>query len=190
MAATSEQDRSVADMFVIIGGQQAPKRPTRALAVYDDDNLYISFRCSGAEVVAKERPRDDEGIYDDDCVEFFFSCSADDPVWYWHLTVNPLNSRWDALTVKRTVMDPASNLEWESAAAQGEGYWAAEIRIPFRAIKPPGTAQGLSGAPVGSTWRVNLGREDKTANENSSWSMVERSFVDNPSEFGRWYFPR
>jgi hypothetical protein len=64
------------------------------------------------------------------------------------------------------------------------------MRIPFKAVKPPTAAQGLSGAPVGATWRINLCREDKPSGENSSWSLVERSFVDNPAEFGRCYFPR
>ena len=148
------------------------------------------MRCADPEVVATTRPADDTGVYDDDCIELFFSCGAADPTWYWHLTVNPVNARWDALTTNRTAMDTAANLDWESAAAQGEGYWAVEIRLPFKAIKVPGAAQGLAGAPVGSTWRVNLTREDKPSNENSSWSPVERGFLDNPAEFGRWYFPR
>lgn len=189
-AAGAEQNLAVADKFTLIGGQQPAQRPTRALVTYDDENLYVSFRCTDTEVVAQEQEQDDIGIYNDDCVEFFFSCGAGDPTSYWHLTVNAVNSRWDALTTNRTNMDTSPNLEWESAAAQSEGYWAAEIRIPFKAIKVPGAARGLAGAPVGSTWRVNLTREDKPSNENSSWSPVERGFLNNPAEFGRCYFPR
>ena len=133
---------------------------------------------------------DDPGIYSDDCVEFFFSTGAEDPLEYWHLTVNPLNARWDALTTNRTQMDVAAGFAWESATGSGEGTWAVEIRIPFRLLRPPGSAEPLTGAPVGATWRVNLTRQDKPGNENSSWSPVERGFLDNPSEFGRWYFPR
>ncbi|OGV79163.1 MAG: hypothetical protein A3K19_19370 [Lentisphaerae bacterium RIFOXYB12_FULL_65_16] len=189
-ARSAEQNGAVADKFSLIGGNQPATKPTQVLATYDDTALYLSFRCTDNEVVAQNRNRDDNGIYDDDCVEFFFSVGADDPTWYWHLTVSPTNAAWDALTVDRTRMDPVANIEWQSAAAQGEGYWSAEVRLPFAAAKAPGAQQGLTGAPVGSTWRVNLTREDKPSGENSSWSPVERGFLDNPAEFGRWYFPR
>jgi hypothetical protein len=190
MAAGAEQYQAVADKFSLIGGEKAPKNATRALVTYDDDYLYISFRCADAEVLADEHGRDEAGLYNDDCVEVFFTTESGDPTWYWHLTVNAKNSRWDALTIGRNALNTGADLEWDSATAQGEGYWAAEIRIPFKAIKAPGAAQGLAGAPVGATWRVNLCREDKPTNENSAWSPVERGFLDNPAEFGKWYFPR
>ena len=189
-AAGAEQGFAVADKFSIVGGLKPAQRATRVLATYDDENLYVSFRCTDTDVVAKERARDDAGVFDDDCVELFFGCGPEDPSNYWHLAISPANVRWDALVANRTAADPAANLEWDSAAAQGEGYWATEIRIPFKAIRIPGSAQKLSVAPVGATWRVNLARQDKPTNESSSWSPVKRGFTDDPAEFGRWYFPR
>ena len=190
LAAGAEQGAAVADKFSLIGGQQAPKNSTRALMAYDDDNLYICFRCADAEVLADERERDDMGVYADDCVEVFFTTESGDPTWYWHLTLNAKNARWDALTLGRNALNAGANLEWDSATGQGEGYWAAEIRIPFKSIKAPGAAQALQGPPVGSTWRANLCREDKPSNENSAWCPVERGFFENPAELGKWYFPR
>lgn len=190
LASGAEQGMAVADKFTLIGGEKIPKNATRALLTYDDDYLYICFRCADTEVVAAEYERDEMGVYNDDCVEVFFTTDSGEPTWYWHLTLNARNSRWDALTVGRNMLDAGANLPWDSATGQGEGYWAAEIRIPFKAIKAPGAAQGLAGVPVGSTWRANLCREDKPSNENSAWSAVERSFIENPAEFGKWYFPR
>ena len=187
-AAGAEQGGAVADKFVLIGNRQPAPRATRALVTLDATNVYVSFRCADNEVLAKERERDDDGIFTDDCVELFIGVGAEDPTTYWHLTVNPANARWDALTTAGNPTDRKANLEWESAAAQGEGYWAAEIRIPFKALQVPGAVQGLAGAPVGATWRVNFTREDQPGNVNSSWSPVERGFTENPSEFGRWYF--
>ena len=189
-AASAEQYAAVADRFSRIGGSEPAAKPTRVLATYDDESLYVSFRCTDSEVVATERAADDPGIYSDDCVEFFFSAGAEDPLEYWHLTVNPLNARWDALTTNRTQMDVTAGFAWESATSRGEGTWAVEMRIPFRLLRLPGSTETLAGAPVGATWRVNLTRQDKPSNENSSWSPVERGFIDNPSEFGRWTFPR
>lgn len=189
-AAAAEQDQSVADRFTLIGGASAPKNVTRALVTYDEENLYINFRCSDAQVVSQDRSPENMGIYEDDCVQVFIAPSSEKPDWFWHLTLNATNSRWDALTLtKGAPFEPRENLNWQSATTSGEGYWAAEIKIPFKSIVLPGSTVGLTGPPVGQTWRVNLARQDKPSSENSSWSPVSEGFR-NPSEMGRFYFPR
>lgn len=189
-AASAEQDKSVADRFMLIGGEKAPKNVTRALVTYDEKNLYISFRCADNEITAQDHRPDDMNIFGDDCVQVFFHAGEGEPQWFWHLTVNAANSRWDALTTANGPLNAQVNLDWQSATTTGEGYWAAEIKVPFASIVPPGASSGLTGAPVGQTWRVNLARQDRPTGEASSWSPVEKGFRASLQELGRMYFPR
>jgi len=189
-ARGAEQGQAVADKFSVMGGKGPAQRGTTVLAVYNEDSLYLSFRCMDNKIEAKERPRDDKGVFEDDNVELVFACGSQDPKEFWRLVVNPLNAQWDALAGPGGKEDAKADLAWTSAAGQGEGYWAVEIRIPFKTLKAPGLATGLSGAPAGTTWRVNLARQDMPGAERSAWSETKEGLTDNPSEFGRWYLPR
>ncbi|HRU05571.1 MAG TPA: DUF4838 domain-containing protein [Candidatus Brocadiia bacterium] len=189
-ARGAEQGQAVADKFSVVGGAQPAQRGTQALAVYDNDALYICVRCQDNTVAGKERPKDDKGLFEDDCVELVFGCGAQDPKEVWRLVVNPLNARWDALVGADGKEDASADLAWESATGQGEGYWAVEIRIPFKTLKSAGALAGAEGPPVGMTWRVNLARQDMPGGERSSWSEVKKGLPGDPSELGRWYFPR
>jgi hypothetical protein len=188
-AAGAEQNLAVADRFTAAGGEKPAKQQTRGLLTYDDEALYVAFRCADSDIEAADRKHDDDAIFGDDCVELFFSATPKQPGRYWHLVVNARNARWDALTEEQGPMERIANFPWESAAVQGEGFWSVEIKIPFREITmPPGTER-LTGPPVGASWRVNLAREDKPMGENSSWSPVREGFL-NPDEFGHVRFPR
>lgn len=178
--------QSVADKFTLLGGDGAVRNATRVLALYDDECLYLAFRCADAEVTAPERKRDDDGLYADDSVEFMFCCGPGDPAWNWHITLNAANAQWDALTVGRARFNKAEDFKWDSATAQGEGFWAAEVRIPFKSIRVPGPAP--AGPLTGIAWRINFARSDVPTKEFSTWSPVEQGFITNPKEMGSWRF--
>ena len=56
--------------------------------LWDDKNLYVSFRCQDAHVWGVHTKHDDP-VYKDDCVEVFTSPNPDHPetVSYTHLTL-------------------------------------------------------------------------------------------------------
>lgn len=186
----AEQNQAVAQGFIKIGGQEIASAVTIAMAAYDEENLYISLRCKDNDIKGMIREKDDAGIFEDDCVEFFFSPLADSPNWYWHIALNPKNSKWDALTTNRSKMEVKENLCWESAVQEGEGFWSSEIKIPFKSLKSPTGEKDMKAPAANMIWRVNLTRQEKPSKENSSWAPVEKGFNENPDEFGTWNFSR
>jgi hypothetical protein len=170
---------AVSEPFVQFGATSPAQPGTQTLAFYDDDALYIAFRCAeaaGQAMVANAQARDDMAIYRDDAVELFIASTADHDR-NWHLTANIAGVQWDAWAG-----DMSRNLEWNCVAAMDAdgGGWSMEIRVPFSSL-------GLDAPPVGGTWRGNFCRQDAPAGQASSWSNVEKSFL-KPEHFGIWRF--
>ena len=189
-AGGAQQGHAVADKFSLPGGKTPAKNSTRALVIYDDKHLYVSFRCADTKVVAQAHEKDDDGIRGGDFMELFLSAGSGDPEGYLCLAINPLNAVADARFISGSGKDKSAGLEFESAAGQGEGYWAAEIRIPFKALGPAGSNAASAGPPAGGTWRVNMVRHDEPGGETSSWSPLAEDSSLQPSGFGRFYFPQ
>jgi hypothetical protein len=147
---------------------------------YDDISLYLAFECNVDDVkslaAGKLRP-DDSDIYEGEVVEVLLNCKAD-PENYWHLTVNPANSRWDGIRGS-----PVLNLIWTSATGRGDRKWTVEIALPFASL-------GIA-TPAGNNWRVNLCRESAPRKDGerefSAWNSVKSGFLDSDC-LGVWFF--
>jgi len=66
--------------FVTSDAQHKAEFPTEVRLVYDDDNLYVSFRCSEPNLnglVINAKRRDQGNICDDDSVEIFIDTNLD-----------------------------------------------------------------------------------------------------------------
>ena len=57
--------------------------------------------------------------------------------------------------------------KWYSEALQHEGYWVAEMAIPFSTLR---FKEGSE------RWNINFYRQDSDATERSSWSPIPRTF--------------
>jgi hypothetical protein len=172
------QKAAVADAFRVRGMRVPGTKATTARLVYDDQNLYIAFDCAEPkpdEIVGQSWPRDADRFYHaDDVAEVFFSHTSDRNQW-WHLATNPTGAQWDGLK-----HNAAYNLEWTCAVRTNGASWTAELRIPFATL-------GLKEAPAGAVWFGNLTREERPANEYTSWNSVEAHFAE-PNNFGEWRF--
>ena len=93
---------------------------------------------------------------------------------YWHITVNPAGTVWDAVGP-----DVAKNAAVRAAARIRETSWDVELAIPIKDL-------GL-GEPGGRAWKANVCRQDKVRGELSSWNAVSSGFCE-PRYFGTWQF--
>ena len=163
--------------FVEYRGAGDLRNQTEVLLLYDDEALYVAYRCAEKDVSRlKAAITDHDGsLWTDDCAEILLDTKGD-RAGFVHLILNPKGTKYDALGE-----DPYGyNPKWDGAARIGSDGWIAEIRIPFGAL----------GAPVpqpGDSWLGNFCREEQPAGELSCWSATNGSF-QAPAKFGEIVF--
>jgi hypothetical protein len=173
------------DPFVPLKASQADQARIATLAqvAFDDDHLYVAFRCAEPEpdrlqVVGEAK---DDDIWRGDDVEVFLS-TGEAGLPYVHFIVNPRNLQWDGQG------DAADwDAEWRSGAQVGTQEWTVEMAIPWTAVggRPAPTAGWHRGPPLR---RANLCRQRGATGELTSWSPVFRGFLE-PEHFGIWELP-
>ena len=165
--------------------------PTEAAIVWDERHLYVAFDCTDPEPWGRMQKRDDR-LWEEEVVEVFLDPDGDG-LNYAELEVSPHNVVVDLLIDK-----PRGNvnvaLKWDiaglqTAVAQRDGGWTAEIAIPWASLADT----GIRAAPKpGDRWRAGLyrikrpgGGTRKDEDEYSAWSLTraERGFHD-PERFG------
>ncbi len=162
---------TAASGFKLLRTGKLAGQPTDARVACDDENLYVAFVCRDDQMdrlVATVTTRDGE-VFRDDCVELFLAPRSD-PVPYYHLLVNPLNTQRDEVCT-----DTRWNARWTSAVSRETDRWVVEIALPFRELP-------LDAASLGP-WRINLAREQTSRAEVSSWAPCASLFHE-PSRFG------
>ena len=138
------------------------KRQTVARVLYDDAALYIGMRCAEPDIdsIRKTKAPRDGRVFDSDCVEIMLDPARSDND-YHHIAVNVLGDIFDrACTQGGFIGDEKWDAEIQTATFIGKDFWSVEIAIPFYSL-------GVS-PKVGSTWNINLCREKKSPEENSS----------------------
>ncbi len=150
-------------------------QPAWAYVAYDDENLFIAFRCNESrmdQIVAERRERDSD-VWLDDCVEVFLMPRPETGA-YFHLVVNPLGTLYDCRH------DGGREVAWDSSArvatSKRRNGWDVEMAIPFERL-------GVRAPRPGEVWRANFCREERPHEELSAWSPVEGSF-HRPERFG------
>ena len=172
---------------------------TEVRVLYDNDFLYVGFRCEDDYVWGSVSERDGP-IWDEECVEVFIN-PAGVAHQYYEINLSPRNVVFDACVLnRRTAEKPketfvpltdyqVENLQTavhiegafgERGQAQG---WTAEYAIPFSA---------LIGAPnvppqPADIWRINFYRIDspqKGQRESYAWSTTGTTAFHLPWKFG------
>ena len=160
---------------------------TEARIFYDDDNLYVGFRCYDAEpkkIIRRMGPHDSGG--GSDSVSLFIDPFHDKRTGYY-FSVSAGGVQFDALSSEgnsssddspfNRIHDGTWDGIWQSAVALEEWGWSAEFVIPFKAIRLPRTAIQV--------WGLNLRRSIPRKQEVAYWNAVSR-FDDTmrPSKSG------
>lgn len=146
-----------------VRGEPSPVLTTVLLG-YDDEALYIAFRCQDdnpQRIAASITNRDGEFASDDTL--FVMLDTFHDGVSGYYFGTNLLGTQFDGTLANngRTV-DDRWDAAWENAAAVSENGWTAELRIPFSVLR--------YASREGSTWGVNFQRIYPRRLETSVWS--------------------
>lgn len=170
-------------------------------ALWDDENLYLSYLSRQDDIRATMTERD-SAIFEENVVEVFID-PAGQGRNYLELEVNPLGTVLDLLTPS-----PDQTELWERWArfdldglqvkVRVEGKlndpsvkdecWVAQVAIPFSNFRNAPT----SPPRIGDRWRINFCRYDYSESLGrctiSSWVPLSRPCFDLPGEFGEIIF--
>lgn len=175
------------------------KEQTAARMLWDDNCLYVAFRCEDAHIWAKHKKRDSQ-VYKDDCVEVFTAPNPKRPSDYFNIEMNvtgaildrhhpdgpgkPETPNWNAKGVRiASTIDGTLNDD-----SDADRSWVLEVAIPFSNFAP------VTGRPHprdGDVWHLNLNRlGGRTNPQHSQWSpgRTEKPAFHTPSTFGRVTF--
>jgi len=160
---------------------------TEVLIFYDDDNLYVGFRCYDSQpkkIISRLGPHDSSG--NSDSVSVFIDPFHDKRTgYYFSLSAGAV--QFDAVSSEDNsnsegepfdrIHDSTWDGIWRSAVTLEEWGWSAELVIPFKAIRLPKAAEQV--------WGLNLRRSIPRKHEVAYWSAVSR-FDDTmrPSKSG------
>jgi hypothetical protein len=187
--------------FILSDGSGPATRQTEARMCWDDDFLYICFKCEDPDVWGTTLNRDDP-VWEEEVVEAFIDPDSD-LVWYYEFQLSPHNVQTDILIHNPTGLRKDLVTDWSWTC---EGWltvvkvdgtldnrrdvdrgWTVEWAIPFKSIP------GAPNTPPkdGDTWRMNLYRIDRTPDEEfSCWSptLEVPPNYHVPSRFGAIIF--
>ncbi len=155
--------------------QQIPeqgKNPTQHTFVkilYDDNNIYVGFKCFDKGEIRSILSRRDVDVSAGDIVGIAFDSYNDNHTAYEfnltaagqkidmvHLGANNLDYNWDAV--------------WDGKVYVADTVWTVEMQIPFSQLRfSPGEKQ---------VWGVHIWRWIDRNNENDQWKLIP---VDAPA---------
>ena len=169
---------------------------TEVRFLYDDDNLYVSFRCF-TDVLepinnklhalkADFKKHDSDYFYKNDGVELLFDNPSAERIF--DIAVSVSGSFCDATAPKSTAdMWNKRDFTWESNAKiachqnieNANGYWSSEIAIPW---------QSLGGKPaLNSKWKMVAARFEQDGKERSAFQPIA-SGIHTMEAFGTLKF--
>ncbi len=181
------------DLVLNLDGSQSSYK-TEARALYDDQFLYVSFRCVDDNIWATYKKRD-QHLWDEEVVEVFVQADPHQNS-YIELEVNPLGTMLDIylLAIRKPLHYESwnsQNLKWGIQVLgtvdgkNGDKEWTCEIALPMEDIV---TAPNLPPRP-GDRWRLNLYRVEKLPTPASlAWSPTRNDDFHLPGMFGEIVF--
>lgn len=140
---------------------------------YNKGFIFIGTKCNDTEpnkdfvILSKRRDFRGPGI---ESINLILDPFQDQTNAY-AFGINPLGVQKEGLVVNGGSQGGDFSLDWDnkwtSEAVIGDGYWTAEMAIPFKTIR----------FPEGSTkWYFNAYRVDSKTNERATWNRVPRNF--------------
>ncbi|MFC1552888.1 carbohydrate-binding family 9-like protein [Candidatus Latescibacterota bacterium] len=194
----SEEDWSTAGPageFVFPWHESGEKEQTDVRILWDDEYLYVLFRCEDTNISAHYFQRN-IAVSRDDCVEVFIAPNADNPLWYANYEINCLGT-WLAGYHKGDINEyelPEQILVGRSHKGtinnedDTDEYWIIELGIPFGSLI---NYEGQLPPVEGNIWGINFNRCGGDVNpQYSQWraSKTARPNFHRPEDFGRLVF--
>lgn len=192
------RDAAPVSPFIFNWYTAGEKEPTEAKLVWDDENLYVSWRSTDRHISGYVTQRNGP-VSRDDCVEIFISPNPQKVTNYYTFEINAIGAMlnrartdwytggafWDPEGVQYRTTYHGQPSKDESPE---DREWIVELAIPLKNF-----VRDASHIPPrdGDEWRLNLMRTGgKTNAQQSTWSPIrgEKRSFHTPENFGRVFF--
>jgi Domain of unknown function (DUF5916)/Carbohydrate family 9 binding domain-like len=148
------------------GNNIAPSKPTEAYVMYDEKNLYVSFKCwdDKDKIRATVAKRDE--VFGEDNVRMWLDTYNDQRRAYV-VGFNPLGIQQDGIFTEGQGADFSVDIVMESKGVIEDWGWSVEVKIPFKSLR--------YAAGKGKMWGFNLARNiDRFNDEFDQWLPDDR----------------
>ncbi len=153
------------------GDNTKPSVNTEAFIFYDDENIYIGYKCYENDIKSIRKTFTSRDlIFSDDWAGFFFDTYNEKKQAY-ELIVNPYGIQADLMWNAPGNEDETYDAIWHSAAKIHDNMWTCEMVIPFKSIRFPNRSEQV--------WNFHLIRNHPRKNrEQICWDPISR---DDPT---------
>lgn len=158
------------------GENIAPGAVTEAWITYDDDNLYVAFRCQDDPATIRATLCQRDQFFDDDAVGIYLDTFGE-AQWAYQLYVNPYGIQQDRMWTLVHGEDRGFDMVWHSAARITDQGYQVELAIPFASMRFPSRDV--------QRWRVDLRRaRPRESNFHDAWCAYDRDDQCRPCQWG------
>jgi hypothetical protein len=150
---------------------------TEVRLLYDDDALYFAFHCQDPEpsgVAAHFTRRDTDALSDAVMIDLD---TEGDHERAFHFEVSAAGVQRDAIRTGDSALAFEWDAVWTSAVRLTSDGWAAEVAIPYTALRYSNNRQ--------PDWRVELRRFTARTNELDMWVFVPLEAQGEMQRYGR-----
>jgi Carbohydrate family 9 binding domain-like/Domain of unknown function (DUF5916) len=159
------------------GDNIAPTKPTEAYLAYDEQNLYVAFKCWDEKDKIRASVVQRDGAFGEDNVRIWLDTYNDQRRAYV-IGANPLGIQQDGIQTEGQGVDFNVDILMESKGVVEDWGWSVEMKIPFKSLRYT--------AGKGKLWGFNAARNiDRMNDELDSWVPLPRDLPGFVSKFGK-----
>lgn len=145
------------------GYNTEPSKPTEAYMMYDENYLYIAFKCWDEKDKIRATVAKRDGVFGEDNVRVWLDTYNDRRRAYV-LGFNPLGIQQDGIFTEGQGQDFSVDIVMESKGVIEDWGWSVEVKIPFKSLR---YKKG--------TWGFNVARNiDRLNDEFNEWMPDDR----------------
>ncbi len=153
-----------------------PPVGTEAFVAFDDDRLYVAFRCEDDPAAVRASLCERDKMWNDDHVYVLIDTYGSQN-WAYELSTNPLGVQGDCLWSAGGVEDYGFDVVYDTAGRLTDTGYEVEFAVPFSSLRFP-------DAPS-QTWRVNFWRvHPRAAKSEYAWAANSRDDPCWPCQWG------
>lgn len=149
------------------GDNTAPSKPTEVRVMYDEKNLYVSFKCWDEKDKIRATIAKRDNVFGEDNVRMWLDTYNDQRRAYV-LGFNPLGVQQDGIFTEGQGADFSVDIVMDSKGIIEDWGWSVEVSIPFKSLRYT--------AGKGKLWGFNVARNiDRFNDEFDQWLPDDRN---------------
>lgn len=158
------------------GENTAPEVETEAYITYDEDNLYVAFKCYDDPSTIRATMCQRDQFSGDDAVMLMVDTYGD-ASWAYEFHVNPYGVQKDMLWTNIVGEDQGFDMIWSAAARITDDGYQVEIAVPFASMRFPHQDE--------QAWKVDFWRQrPRESFKQYSWAANDRNEQCFPCKWG------